>query len=357
MQVVLTTFCVTGAVLFVGYTIANSETHDFGVYYYSAKAALQGATVYNVYGPYELPYWYFPWLAWFFIPLAIFPIQTAYFVYIGLSIILAWGSMDYLARRFDSSRSMPERLLIISMSLLLCWLVYRVGQMDFILLAVAVWMIHMIDRKDTFPAGVLTPILLFKPHLFIIFLPFAALKGGRKFFASAFIVTAAFLAASTMITPDWPTQMMQLLARSGQRTDNNWGFTTFPNMLGWQENWSGTANLPFTVALIIAGMIFIWGVRSLPAFPLLSLALVASLFCAPRAYSYNFPLLLPALTWVTAGLKKPYQTIIWIVAGMIPFWFRFSSGSYSIVLAVFSAGLVKAYWIQKHTDTINTHWE
>lgn len=353
-QVVLTTICVTGALLFVGYTLINSETHDFGVYYYSAKAALNGSTVYTVYGPYELPYWYFPWLSWFFIPLVIFPIQTAYFIYIGISVFLAWISINFLAQKFDPNRSILDRLLIFSMSLLLCWLVSRVGQMDFILLTVAVWMVHLIDREKPFLAGALVPILLFKPHLFIIFMPFAALKGKRSFVVNASIIVAACLVASTIVIPDWLKQMMRLLAQSGQRTDNNWGFTTFPNMLGWQENWSGTANLPFVFVLIVVGMISIWWVRNLPTFPLLALALAASLFCAPRAYSYNFPLLLPALIWVTAGLKKPWQFAIWIVVGVVPFWFRFSSGSYSIVLAVFIASLFKAYWTQKHDGIVQS---
>jgi hypothetical protein len=133
-----------------------------------------------------------------------------------------------------------------------------------------------------------------------------------------------------------------MLQQSGQRTDNNWNFTTFPNMLGFQENWSGTANLPFTFILIIVGLVSLWKFRELPLVPFLSLALAASLFCAPRAYAYNFPLLIPTAIWLSEKWTKG-SVLLWLALGISPLFFRYSSGAYSIVLVIFSLGLYKAY--------------
>src|SRR6185369_10179723 len=94
-------------------------------------------------------------------------------------------------------------------------------------------------------------------------------------------------------------------------------FTTLPNLLGSQENWSGTANLPFTILLVVLAILVVWKFRSLPTLPLLSLALAASLFCAPRAYAYDLPLLIPAMIWFTA--KEFKSTFwLWIAGAFIP---------------------------------------
>src|SRR5512142_3249343 len=69
--------CLFVVLWFVLYTISPSEFWDFNVFYSSAQAALRGQSIYQVYGQFDLPYWYFPWVAWFFIPLAILPFEIA----------------------------------------------------------------------------------------------------------------------------------------------------------------------------------------------------------------------------------------------------------------------------------------
>ena len=349
LEILYLTLGITSALLFIQYTIRISEPDDFGVFYYSAQTALHGGAIYDIYGPHNLPYWYFPWLAWFFIPLAFFPQEIAYAIYMTASIVCAFLSVYFLARKMAPQTSLAERIFMLSMSMILCWLLFRVGQMDFILLALAILMMHWLDTGKPYHASLFIPILLFKPHLFIIFFPYIVLKGGKKFFVGAALATLALVIISFTIIPDWPLRMLQLLAKSGHRMDNNWNFATLPNLLGSQENWSGTANLPFTFLLILAGFIVVWKIRGLQTFPLLSLTLAGSLFCAPRAYSYNFPLLIPAMIWLSADLPKPYFLIFWSAVGILPFYFRFSTGTYLIVLAVFLLGVIKAMRQQRET--------
>jgi len=323
-------------------TILNSKTEDFDVFYFSAQRALRNEAIYDVYGASRLPYWYFPWLAWFYIPLAFFSYKIAYFIYSIVSLICAGVSINFLFQRMSSHVSCYQRVFALCMSLLLCWLLFRVGQMDFILLAVATIAMHYIDTHKPHLAGLLTPILIFKPHLFIVFFAYLIYKGGKLFVSSATTATLAVIAISFIIIPDFPLRMIQLLERSGQRTDHSWNFTTLPNLLGSQENWSGTANLPFTFLLIIISLLIIWKIRRLETLPLLSIALAGSLFCAPRAYAYNFPLLIPALIWFSSGFSKPVFIIFWITIAISPFILEFSTGAYLIVLATFIAICFKA---------------
>src|SRR5215216_832514 len=73
--------------LFKGLT--NSDWHDFDVFYGAAKAALLGKSIYIIVGKYHLPFWYFPWTAWFYIPLAILPQNIALILYKGVTILSA----------------------------------------------------------------------------------------------------------------------------------------------------------------------------------------------------------------------------------------------------------------------------
>ena len=341
-EVLFIAICITSSIMFISYTVIHTDPRDFDVYYYSAQAALDGGNIYSHYGPSQLPYWYFPWLAWLFIPLAFFSYGIAYTLYTFVSIVCAVFVIAYLVKVFIPETTRLERFFVICMSLILCWLLFSVGQMDFILLGVALATIHLISKGKASMAGLVTPILLFKPHLFILFGLAALIKGKKWFLLSAAGICGLVMGLSFILIPNWPQEMQQMLARSGQRTDNNWNFTTFPNMLGMQENWSGTANLPFTIVLIGIGFVVLWRFRSLPTFPFLALALAGSLFCAPRAYAYNFPFLLPAMIWVCSNWSKSTRMLFWLVVAIIPFLFRFSSGSYSIVLVIFLLSILKA---------------
>lgn len=349
-EIIFKTAGITTAILFIGITIIRSEKRDFEVFYYSAQTALHGGMIYDTYGPYNLPYWYFPWLSWFYIPLALFPAGTAYTIYITISLLCAIASFYFLCEKMSPQTNLSQRTFALCMSLLLCWLLFRVGQMDFLLLALAGLTIYLIDTQKSHLAGLAVPIFLFKPHLFLIFFPYATLKGGKKFLASATSVTTLLASISFVFIADWPSQMVRLLSISGQRTDNNWNFTTLPTLLGLQENWSGTANLPFTLALMVMGFVALWRVRSLNTFPMLSLALTGSLICAPRAYAYNFPLLIPVMIWLSANLSRYTFLLFWATAGLLPFFFRFSSGMYIIALAVFIWGYIKALGSKDRID-------
>lgn len=336
---------------FILYTITHSEFWDFNVFYSSAKAALSGGNIYRTYGQYHLPYWYFPWVSWFFIPLAIFPFEAAKIIYMIITFLSVLIIIRSIGLYFNAQLSFVDQILFTAMSCLICWLLFRVGQTDFILAALITAMIFLIDKKQNIQAGFLFPILLFKPHLLIIFIPFAILRGGKSFFLSASLSVTLLSLTAFILIPNWPTEMLRMLNESGLRVDNTWGFTTLPALIGREENWSGTANIPITIILILVAFITAWKNQHLATIPFLILALAMSLLCAPRAYSYNFPFLIPAIVWLAAEDTAP-ATLFWVGLVILSFATNFSTGAYLIVLITCALSLLKARKLAQITNGI-----
>lgn len=331
---------------FIIYTIAQSEFWDFNVFYSSARVALRGENIYRTYGNEKFPYWYFPWVSWFFIPLAFFSFGTAKIIYTCVTFTSILFIVYSTSRHLNNQISIASQMVIVAMAMLMCWLLFRAGQVDFILTAIIVAAIFLMDKKQNFQAGLLFPVFLFKPHLLIIFIPFAILRGGKSFLLSASLSVLMLSLIAFIQIPNWPYEMIRMLNASGLRTDNLWGFTTLSELIGREENWSGTANLPITIILLFLTTIIVWKNRHLPTAPFLALTLSASMLCAPRAYSYNFPFLIPALIWVTSEKTIP-TALFWLCVGVVSFTTKFSTEAYLIVIATFILSTIKAHNIAK----------
>lgn len=128
---------------------------------------------------------------------------------------------------------------------------------------------------------------------------------------------------------------------SGQRTDNFWDFVTLSEFIGLNENWSGTGNIPLTIILMLLAFFVVWKKRYLKTVPLLSLALTASLFCAPRAYTYNFTFLIPLLLLLSLENKK-FANLIWLLTAIISVVSGYSTGAFLIVVMVLIVSFIQA---------------
>ncbi len=341
-------FCLE--VLFFGIKIGNKQ--DFDVFYNAGKTALNGKSIYTITGQNHLPFWYFPWVAWFYIPLAILSKTIALIFYGAVSIISAILVVNNLIDYYNPEFKFLNRIFILSLLIPMSFLLILVYQMDYILLGLITLTMYAIDRKNTTLTGILLPFLWIKPHLLIVFTLFVFWRTGWRTVLISIGLSALMLIVETIITPNWLIQMLNLLKFGSYRTDHNWNFTTLPNLLGSQENWVGTANLPFTVLLIILATLIVWKFRSLPTMLLLSFALAASLICAPRAYAYDLPMLIPSMIWLTAkNFKSTFW--IWISAAIIPILTRYSSGAYLVTLLVFLFCIIKSYQTTHATNSLN----
>lgn len=341
-------FCafIFGSVILL-YGITQSDWHDFDVFYASAKAALDGKSIYIITGPHQLPFWYLPWTAWFYIPLAVWPLEFAKFLFKCITILSAIFIVNSLTRYYNPDFKFLDKVLILSLIIPMSLQLMIVGQMDYILLGLILITMYAIEQKKDILAGVLFPLLWIKPHLLIVFTLFAFWRAGKRTVLISVALSAIMLLIETVISPGWYLEMLNLL-RGGIDRTGGMVFTTLPNLLGSRENMVGTANLPFTILLIILALLIVWEFRSLPTLPLLSLALAASLFCAPRAYAYDLVLLIPAMSWLTANQFRS-TFWIWIAAAAIPILAWFLVGSYLVVLLVFLLCIGKAYRLNSIT--------
>ncbi len=317
-----------------------SDWHDFDVFYDGASAALAGRSIYIVVGKYNLPFWYPPWTAWFFIPFAVWPRQIGLLLYQTASAIGAVLVLRYLKCYYDPGSSFLDQLVILALLVPMSMELVVVGQMEYILLGLVVLSIWAADHKKPVLAGMIFPFLLEKPHLLIPFTLFLFWRLGKRGLLAASLTTIVMLAIATVLSPGWYLDMYYLLQASGGRT-SGLAFTTFPALLGNSENWLGTGNLPFTLVLILVAILILWRFRGLPTVPLLSFALALSLFCAPRAYAYDLPMLIPALAWLTAGRFRS-AVWIWVAAGLLPQAVGFSSIAYLATLLVCVLAVRKA---------------
>lgn len=328
------------------YGMTAMEWQDFYVFYGGAKAILSDDSLYQITGEHRLPYWYFPWTAWIFIPFTFWAESGALLVYKVVFILCAILATNSLVMFYDPTFGFWDKLLILSSIISMSLQTMIVGQMEYILLGLIIMTMYAIDRNRFLLAGILIPFLWTKPHLLIIFTLAAFWLGGIRLILMTGMATLFMLLVETLRHPGWYVEMFELLKNGQARTDGPI-FTTLPNMLGLQENWVGTGNLPITILLIVVAILAVWRFRYLPAVPLLSLALAASLFCAPRAYAYDLPLLIPTIAWLTA---KDFRSTfwVWVVAGVLPPLFHYSSATYLLTLLVFLLGIGKAY---KETET------
>ena len=179
IHVMILSSFILGVILLVG-QISTSDAHDFNVFYTAASSSLAGKSIYVTTGKYNLPFWYFPWTAWLFIPLALFPKDVALLIYQGLSIVSAALSVKILLRHYNPKFEIENMLVIytglILMSLELGW----VGQMDYIVLGFVVLIIWGVENNKGIMVGVLYPFLLTKPHLFIPFTLFLFLRAQKR---------------------------------------------------------------------------------------------------------------------------------------------------------------------------------
>lgn len=320
--------------------VRGGDWHDFDVFYGAAKAALAGTALHTITGRYQLPFWYPPWIAWYFIPFAVFSRSIALHLYQVISFACAAGVIHLLSKYFNPDTRVVDELLMFALASLLSFQVLIVGQMEYVFLAVLVAIMFAAERKQHFGVALLFPFLLAKPHLVLLFSVVLFWRTGSRALLYSIGLIAVMLVVATVLRPSWPTEWMAVLRQSGIRTDGL-EFTTLSALIGRQENWLGSANLPASAGLVVLGFVVLWHVRTLGTIPLLSLALALSLLAAPRAYAYDLTLLIPALIWLTAlGFRR--WLWLWLLAGTIPLLAAYGSASYLVTIIVGALGTWKA---------------
>jgi hypothetical protein len=351
LPVILIAFLFAVSILFVYYLEKTSDWHDFDVFYDAATAAITGKSIYIIVGKYDLPFWYFPWSAWFYIPYAIWPKEIGLLLYKITSAICAFLIVSGLTKYYQPHVKFHYQLLIIAFLAPMSSQLIMVGQMDYLLLALLVGAIWAAENNKDILVGMIFPFLLVKPHLIIPFSIFLFLRLPKRAILVSLLFCLVMILIETILDRNWINNLIALFLSSGQRTDGL-KFMTFSAFLGFHENWSGTANIPLSLLLLIITTVILWKFRNLPTIPFLSFALVASLVCAPRAYAYDLPLIIPAVIWLTAGNLNRYWWL-WAIVGLFPYFVSFSSYTYLIIFIVFVLCIYKASRTRLSFETID----
>ncbi len=339
------------AVSFMVYSInldRGNNLWDFQVFYGAARNVLAGNSIYTNYGLVYLPFWYFPWVSWIFLPLAFFPFELAWIVFLAIGLFIVAIVIHFLANHFHVFGAF-NRIFMFTMVIWMSWLVYRVGQMSYLVLGGAVLAMFLLAGEHKSLTGLCIPLLLIKPHLFIIYILLVLWMGGWKTFLTGLMATLGLCGIEFLITPDWVRQMLGLLSQGVGNVNGNifYRFDTLPTLLGFNQNITGTANLPITAVLVVIAAYLVVRFRSLPKIPLLSIAMAASLFCAPRSYAYDLVLLIPAMIWLSEKWSIK-SALIWCAAAIIPLLSHFSAELYFVTVMVLALCIYKAYSIEKH---------
>jgi len=340
------------AVWVVFFITTKSSRLDFRVFYGAAMAAVRGKPIYALYGIYMMPFWYFPWVAWLYTPLTFLTFSQAWYAYVIICCGLLWGILTYYSNLFNVTKRLLDKIFIYSISLLLCMMLFNFGQTNIVVLGLAALIVMFLEQKNYFPAGVILPVALIKPHLLIIFVVACLLKGGKTTFMGAGISSLVMFGIEFLLDPTWLNDFLKLFSYGSQRNEKlYWGHTTLPSLLGFQENFVGTANIPLIALLILLGVLVIWKFRRIPPSQLIALSLTASLVCAPRAFGYDLIFLLPAMLLLSENFN--WKTFaFWILAVIIPFAYNFSTGSYILTLLVFGMSIWKLRpEVAHHYDT------
>ena len=323
-----------GVLLITLAEIRNGTLLDFEIYYMAGSALLNGETPYQFYGEFSLPFQYFPWVGWLFVPLAAMPIQSAWIVYAVINMGLLYISVVILLSLPSAEKeraAILKSLYIFSASLLMSLLVFIVGQISIFLLFVCVLIIKLLhhDRREL--AGLIAPFLLTKPHLMLLFLPYTLLKGGKRFILYSAIGTAVLAGIAAIQNPAWGTEMFNIIRLGQDRGDGLlWGFSTLPGALELR-NWR-IMNFLFAVPSLAVSICIIRQLKRLPLQQQLSFSLALSLFSAPYSFAYDLPLIIPALIYLS-GANRNYTVIMWLCAAFLPRIVQFQGQTYFLILA------------------------
>ena len=315
--------------------IQNSFLLDFDIYYNAGKAVLSGDTPYQLYGHFNLPFQYFPWIAWLFIPFSLFPEKTGWILFAYLNIVLLFISIRILYNIHNKDLSQNEPFYIIfffSTSLLMSLLMFMVGQVSILMLFSCTLAINFIHKKKYALAGWMVPLILVKPHLVLFFLPALFLISKKEFVITAFLSTGCLLAIATILYPSWPNEMINVFIDGQARGDRMlWAYSTLPGALRL-KNWR-VLNFYFAIPSFFIALFLLQKQINLPIFPRLSFLLAYSLFSAPYSFAYDFPLLIPSLIF----LSKEWNistALIWTICATYPALVGFQGQTYFLILFV-----------------------
>ena len=192
---------------------------DFRGYYAAARVLLAGGNPYDYHqvAPVLLdvtgsmgnnPYYYPPWFAWLFVPVAFLPFQIARGVWMAFNLVI-WNLSLWKLSGILHWQQKGWRLyaLFLLSTLTFGWITMRYEQASILVFAIFVLTILSIQNEQWDRTGVWMALLLIKPNITLITVAVLCLWFiRRRQWRPVLVMMAALIilfAAATLITPDW----------------------------------------------------------------------------------------------------------------------------------------------------------
>ncbi len=271
-----------------------------------------------------------PWLAWFFAPLALLPVERAWQIFYLLNLLLVALTLFLAFKEFRIRLDPLAASLILACGLALAYPCLSFGQVSILQVASLALMALALQRGRPVLAGALMPLALLKPHLLLWFIPYALIAGGRRFRLTSLVSTLLLALAALVFQPSWPGEMLQTIFAGQTGTSmETWKYTTLSGLFSLDPK------LGLLIPIVFLPVLF-WLSRWIKDYPLysrLAIVLAFSLAASPYSFSYDLPLLLPALAWLTR--QWPVRTtLLWTAMAVLIYFFGFQNLAYIITLLV-----------------------
>lgn len=317
---------------------------DFRGYYAVAQVLLAGGNPYDYYQVAAVllkvtgemgnnPYYYPPWFAWLFIPLAKLPFQIARTIWMLFNLMVWNVSIFQLSKLIHWPADGWKRYAIFILSTLtFAWITFRYEQAGILVLGILVMVILSMQDQKWIQSGIWLALLLVKLNITLLVVSGISLwllrKGQWRPILVMIVTTLALLAVSTLVTPNWFEPLFESGFRSGLTVTldgpekmGDARITT--TMLDWLAYLGVQPNLRiilygiFVPIAILA--FFLVVLRSQSLLEVISLSFLISCAITPYALQYDYPPLVVTFLWALA-LPKRTPTAMWIgvlLAGLI----------------------------------------
>lgn len=295
---------------------------DFRGYYAAVRVLLAGGNPYDyrLVAPVLMevtgemgnnPYYYPPWFAWLFIPLAYLPFPFARAIWMVFNLIIWLLGLWQFGKIIDWPELGWRRYMLFTLTTLsFAWITWRYEQAGVLVFVILVtFILSMRDQKWN-EAGIWLALLLIKPNITVIVVAGIGLWLLRKRLWRTLLVMVITLVlllfVSTLITPDWFQPFFEdgfgqglTVALDGPdqvvAVRINTTFLDWLRALGVEPPWN---MLFYGIAICIGIFVFFWSVyRSESLIELVSVLLLISYTITPYALQYDYPPLAIVLFW------------------------------------------------------------
>lgn len=347
---------------------------DFRGYYAAARVLLAGGNPYDYHLVAQVllevtgemgnnPYYYPPWFAWLFLPLAYLPFEIARIVWMTFNVVL-WNLGLW---RVSTIVAWPEngwrRYALFTLSTFsIAWVTWRYEQAGILVFVMLVALIVSMHKRNWIWSGIWLALLLIKPNVTLIVVAGISVwllgRGQWRSVLVGLLTLLVLLSLSTWITPDWYQPFFeegfgQGLTAALDGPDRIVAVRINSTFLDWLRTLGVEPDLRmplYGIAICTGAFVFFWtACCSKSILELVSILLLVSYALTPYVLQYDYPPLVIVLFWALSLCVSPPRVLaigLALAAFVLSviFWQQNISWAYWMVIGL----IALAVWGLRH---------